>query len=928
VKSASTTPTSSTLIRTKFYRPSLPSDLVDRPRLIDQINRGLDRPLTLVTAPAGYGKSILVSSWLKACERPSAWLSLDETMDDLGVFLAYFVTAIQTVFPGALQRTHMLLTAVNLPPFGVLTGSLINELDELERDFVMVLEDYHAIHQQKIHDLLAALLQPPAKHMHLVLITRKDPPLAQSILLARHQVAEVRLRDLRFSADEIAAFMKNALETSLPDEAIAPLAEQTEGWITSLRLAALALRYSPDAKSKMAELRALERNHNLTDYLLSEVLSQTSPAIEDFLLKTAILDRMCGPLCAALLGHDDLEGGGQTRLEWLEQNNLFTVALDNERRWYRYHHLFRSLLRNRLEQRYDADEIAQLHTLASAWFAGQGLLEEALQHALLGHDTPTAVRLMAEHRHALMDSEQWQLHERTFRIFPAETVATHPDLLLMAAWRSRLGGFDATHVLDLVGRADSLVVQMADQPEHAMHLRGEIDTLRAIMAYEAATDPETVIALARRALATTPRAWYYVRSSAWLYMACAHQMVGALDRAYAAVAEGEPEDVAENGAVRARVVASYCFIEWMAGDLQAMSQGAAHLVAVGETHHRSESLGWAHYLRAGAAYQRNDLPAAEAHARAVEEIRYLGRPMAYVQSAFIYASICQARGLPEQARQKLDQTFAFLKETRGEGLLPLAQAFQAELAARQGDLGATNHWAMTIGPHVPLTAMSYFYAPQLALPKILLLQDTAVSREQAAEALSRLHAFVTSIHNTRFTIEVLALEALLRHAQGNEHSALAALEQAVTLAQPRGFIRVFVDLGPNMADLLGRLAAKGAASVSRDYVENILCAFPAQRSSPQPQPVKPPAAGAAAQAAMIEPLTRRELEILELLAQRMTAQEIAQKLVVSDQTVKRHRANVYQKFGVHSRRDAITAAVALGILSSASPSGLLAQPDL
>ncbi len=259
---------------------------------------------------------------------------------------------------------------------------------------------------------------------------------------------------------------------------------------------------------------------------------------------------MCGPLCAALLGREAFEDNAQTPLEWLEQNNLFIVSLDSERRWYRYHHLFRSFLQQRLERRHDAGEIAQLHDLASAWFARQGSLEEALQHALLGHDTPAAVRLMAEHRHALMDSEQWQLHERALRMFPAEMVAAHPDLLLMSAWMARLGLFDSTHALSLVDRADSLVAQMADQPEHAVHLRGEIDTLRTIMAYEAATDPETVVALARRALATTPRAWYYVRSTAWLYMAVAHQMAGELDRAYAVVVEGEPEDVAQNGAVR------------------------------------------------------------------------------------------------------------------------------------------------------------------------------------------------------------------------------------------------------------------------------------------------------------------------------------------------------------------------------------------
>ncbi len=205
----------------------------------------------------------------------------------------------------------------------------------------------------------------------------------------------------------------------------------------------------------------------------------------------------------------------------------------------------------------------------------------------------------------------------------------------------------------------------------------------------------------------------------------------------------------------------------MEGDLPAMSRCASHILNVGEAHHRRESLGWAHYLLSSAAYQRNDLVEAEEHARDLEEMRYVSRPMAYVQGAFIYASVCQAHGLPEQARQKLDLAFEFLRETRGEGLLPLAQAFQAELAVRQGDLSGASHWAATVGPHLPLTALPYFYAPQLALPKILLAQGTPASLVQAAEALARLHAFVTSIHNTRFTIEVLALEALLYHAQGN-----------------------------------------------------------------------------------------------------------------------------------------------------------------
>ena len=901
------------LIRTKFFRPAPPADFVDRPRLRDQLTRGLALPLTLVSAPAGFGKSILVSSWLNTCARPSAWLALDDSVDNLGVFLSYFLAAIQSIAPAALQRTQALLTGFSLPPGEVLAGSLVNELDEIDDDFVIVLEDYQTVHAPAIHELLDALLQHPLPHMHLVLIARQDPPLLLSLLRARNVVAEVRVQHLRFSADEAALFMWHALGAPLPGAAIVELVDQTEGWITGLRLVALALRYGDDIGDWPSALQHVEYNRYVADYLLSEVLARVPSARAEFLLHTAILDRMCAPVCNAVLGHDEADGSSQANLEWLEQNNLFTIALDATRQWYRYHHLLRSFLRSEFARRHGARAVAQLHTRASAWFAHHGLLEDALQHALLGDDIPAAVQLMAAHRHALMDTEQWQFHERLLRMFPAATVATDPDLILMAAWKARLGGSEEAHISDLVHRAESLVAQMAEQSAHTVHLSGEIDTLRAMVVYHAATAPETVITLTRRALATTPHAWYYVRSTAWLYLAGACQMADRLDGAYAALAEGLPEDIAPDGAVRARVAASRLFIAWMAGDLHAIAQRAAHILTVGETHQRRESLGWAHYLFSSVAYQRNDLATAAAHAQIIEEMRYLGRSNIYLQSAYIDASICQARGLPDLARQKIDQAISFLKETHSDGLLPLAEAFQAELAARQGDLGASDHWARTIGPHLPLTALPYFYAPQLTLPKILLAQDTPASRRQAAVELSRLYAFVTAIHNTRFTIEVLALQALCEHAQGHEQNALTVLGQAVTLAQPGGFVRVFLDLGPALADLLRRLAPMAGAA---DYCERLLQAFAAEPSLQQPLPAAPPQA----EGGMVEPLTPREQEILLLLAQRLTAKEIAQLLVLSDQTVKRHRTNIYQKLGVHSRRQAVAAAATLGILSE--PPGL------
>jgi LuxR family maltose regulon positive regulatory protein len=585
---------------------------------------------------------------------------------------------------------------------------------------------------------------------------------------------------------------------------------------------------------------------------------------------------------------------------------MFTVALDTRNVWYRYHHIFRELLRDELARQASAPEIAALHLRASGWFAQQGLLEPALHHALQGNDVPAAVRLLAEQRHALMDAEQWQLLERTLRMFPAQTITHYPDLLLIKAWLTELNRSDPQYVKDIVDRAAALIAHAENQTVNGTHLAGEIDTLRAMAGYMAAKDPAQVVTLAQQALASTPRTRYFVRAVAWLRLALTYQMLGRLDQAYAALAEGAPEDVSPDGAVRARVAGSRCFVEWMAGDLPAIAQGATHVVAVGKTHQRLETLGWGHYFLAGAAYQRNDLATAEKHAQAGEEIRYTGRPMTYLQSAFIYASICQARGQPDQAQQKLDLAFEFLNETGSEGLVPLAQAFQAELALRQGDPGAARHWATTAGPFLPFTALPYHYAPQLTLPKFLLALDTSGSRRQAAEVLSRLHGFVTSIHNTPFTIEVLALQALLHDAQGDRPAALALLQQAVALAEPGGFIRLFVDLGPRLASLLAQLCRAGAAA---GYADQILPAFhePAATVPHTAVPVD-------RHMELIEPLTNRELEVLVLLAQRLSNKEIARVLVISTQTVKRHAANIYQKLQVNGRRAAVVEATRLGLL--------------
>jgi len=351
----------------------------------------------------------------------------------------------------------------------------------------------------------------------------------------------------------------------------------------------------------------------------------------------------------------------------------------------------------------------------------------------------------------------------------------------------------------------------------------------------------------------------------------------------------------------------------MAADLPGMLQAARQTVSTGQaSDQQPESLGWGHYFLASGYYQRNDLAAAELHANAVQKQRHASHRISVVQSAIVLAAIHQARGRSDEARLALDRVNDYFVETRNEALQPLVQGFAVELAAMQGDLSTANSWASRVGVHVPLSLMAFFYAPQLTLPKLLLAQDTPASRQQAAEALTRLYDFVTTTHNTRFTIEVLALQALLQDAQGDERAALALLERAVALAEPGGFIRLFADLGLRMAHLLDRLRQIGVAP---GYTDRILQAFGESAPAASSQRVTGSAAiSPQGRTVLIDPLTDREREVLALLAQRLSNKEIAQALVISPQTVKRHATNLYQKLQAGGRREAVAKATRFGLL--------------
>jgi LuxR family maltose regulon positive regulatory protein len=662
----------------------------------------------------------------------------------------------------------------------------------------------------------------------------------------------------------------------------------------------------------------------VTEYLATEILKEQPPAVQAYLLRTSLLDRFCAPLCQAVcLGCADLstpEGGaaldGQAFLELLARRNLFVIPLDDERTWYRYHHMLRELLQDELRRRLSAGEIAALHCRASAWLAEHGLVEEALHHALAAGDTGIAARLVAEHRHRAMNQEQWHRLRRWLGLLPREVVEGDPQLLIVEAWLL-IGWAEMAPVAERVG---ALLANLDPKSPDTINLQAEFDTLHSLIAYHV-TDGPQCLALARRALERLPREYASERGLAVMLKSMAYQMIGDLASARAVVWEALAEKAAHHPTYQARVRMTSCFVDAIAAELDGVLGSAGQVLKLGQELNLAESIAHGYYFTGLCHYERNELDRAERSLLPVVRGAYIANLHNFTFSSFLLALCYQAQDRPAEAREAVETVVERAVDMGDVSLLQTARAFQSELALRQGNVASAHLWARTYSPE-PLHVAYRFYVPQITLPRVLLALGTPDSRRQAADVLVRLHDFFASTHNVRLLIEVLALQALRHDACGDEPAALAALERALALSEPGDFIRLYVDLGPRMAGLLEQLRGQGVAP---GYIARILVAFgttagghpvrgqqtttgplvlDARSSSVVRRPSSPP----------VEPLTRRESEVLALLAQGLSNKEIAEQLVLATGSVKQYTHRIYQKLGVKNRRQAVRTARDLEIL--------------
>ncbi len=657
-------------------------------------------------------------------------------------------------------------------------------------------------------------------------------------------------------------------------------------------------------------------------------------------MRTSILDRFCAPLCEAILdeGPRTKDEGKATAgtensslvdrhssrsegiLASLERANLFVVPLDHHGEWYRYHHLFKELLTYKLRAETTEAQRTALHARAGTWMSENGFVEEGLHHFLAANKTAAAVYLVARRRYTLMNQAQWQRLQQWMDRFSPDITAQFPDLLMLKAWLLYHNGQWA-ELPAILGRIEAALAQTSLAPEAVDHLQGEISALRSLLYYHG-VDPKSTLDHAQQALEKTPPELWIVRILARLYLAGALQMMGDLNGAYAAMYSGFEKEEAQSNRFKATLLMTTCNIYWLAADLGGIAQAADRCITLSQHPYSPEFLGYGHYHLGRVCYHQNDLTEAEEHFAAVVGQPYLNYGVCYLYSACGLALTHQVQGRPDEARAVAESAVAFMLETGNTTLLPVARAFQAEIALMQGQIATASKWAAELDPVPRLSPMFGFFAPHITLVKIWLAQDTPASRGQAADLLIQLREFCESTHNTRFLIETLALQALLYHAEGEKPAALAALERALTLARPGGFIRLFVDLGRGIAHLLPELRAENSGMnryidqrfVGQQYGDQILAAFEQDKAHPSARAEASSAQPGVTRQPLIEPLTERELDVLALLAQRLTDREIAQRLVISPHTVRTHTKNIFAKLNVNNRRQAAARARELGLL--------------
>ena len=905
---------STSLIHTKLSRPRLGSDLIPRPRLLARLNAGLGGKVTLVCAPAGFGKTTLLVAWGEAIDRPTVWLSLDEHDDELASFVRSLAAALQSVFPDEFGDMASLLQAPRLPALDSLVALFSNDLADLPEDLLLVLDDYHRIRTNEVHSLLERLVEHLPAQVHLVLSSRTDPQLPLARWQAQGHLHELRANDLRFTLEETEALLAHEIGSVAAQEVAGAVEERTEGWIAMVRLATLLLRNTPDQTAFLERLGHVP-DRTLSRYLVEEVLSQQAPAVQEFVVRMSIVEQFCAGLCRAVMGSDASNEQVQATLEELDRSNLFLVPLDERQGWYRFHHLFQGLLQRELQAHSGEEEIAMFHTRASGWYADQGLIDEAIEHALAAGDASSAKRLVEEQFFRTFEQEQWVQVERWLRLLPEEQINGSPIMLVARAWILQAQGQLNEMPRWLTAAGQLLAISDSDSSDQG---NPQSRILHALIATEwslfqyLSGQTQASLESARSALQRLPPDEEYITSYALMFLAWSYQATGNEERALVALQQALTDHALSINST-ARLLFTKGLVYLAAGKLHEVEHTARHLLHIAQKADLALSQYYAHWLLGVVYYKRNSLDMAVYHFSAVIANQHQAHFLAVRDSLCGLALTYQAQGLGKDAQEAARSLLDVIQEEHNMGELMIAYSFCGRLALLQNDVEEASHWLELAGDQKVQGPMLFFEDPSITKAYLLLAKGDETSVAQGLALLTHLLQHVEAMHSTRKTIQVLAMQAWAYDLQGFRTEALEALEQALALGRPGGFVRTFADLPP-LLKMLAELRKRRKEQMVPDdkldaYLQAILVAM--SRAPEQAESTKE-----LMRQEGLDPLTERELQILHLLENGLTNREIASELVVTPGTVKLHTRHVYRKLSVNNRHAAVTLARALGLLAT------------
>jgi LuxR family maltose regulon positive regulatory protein len=900
------------LLTIKFYPPHLNQAMVLRPRLIQRINEGTRRKLTLLSAPAGFGKTSLISQWITVSagkDKAVAWLSLDEGDSDPTRFWTYLFTAIATTIGGVTNNSLELLRSPRPPSIEAILTPLINNIATIDKDFALVLDDYHLVNNPTVHHGLAFLLEHLPPQMHLIIATRTDPPLPLAQLRARGQLVELRALDLRFTLEEASQFLNDMMALSLSADNIAVLERSTEGWIAGLQLAALSVEGREDSSKIIADFTG--ENRYIVDYLAQVVLKRQPEEVQDFLLQTSLLDRLSGPLCDAVTSGRD----GQRMLERLEEGNLFLIPLDDKRRWYRYHHLFAEFLRQQLyEQR--SVLVPDLHRRASHWYEDNGLVEDAVGHALAAKDFSIAARLVEDNAADRLMRREIATLLGWVEALPDELVLMRPRLCLAYAFVLFENGQmeETERYLQAVERVlsaneggpmvTSTANSLAQGDLDTQAVLGQVAALRSFIACYRG-DVSGAVELSYQALELLPSSELHLRSGIAANIAGNRGMTygSASDIREAVQTMSEAARKSESRGNKSEAIGSLCFLaelEVRRGRLQEAARAYRWALQLGVTPGKAPLMGVAiAYVGMGAILvEWNDLNAARQHLTMgidlAEKNGDLGTmTLGYVNQARLLCAESNFDGALEVLR-KAEQAIGSTNVAWANGQIAAART---QVWLLQGNSEPAGQWAQNYSldmveelgyrRDLEYTTVGRVFIAQGNLDKAFLFLNKLLSVAEGAE----LNGIVS---------EILALKALALNLQGDTEEAIDLLRRALSLAEPEGYVHLFIDKGAQMMDLLHYARSQG---ISISYVSRLLEASEQVSIPPSAEFQTAP-----------EFLSERELEVLRLIAAGMSNRRIAEELVIGQGTVKTHINNIYRKLDVQSRTQALARARELNLI--------------